>query len=149
MEELILRCLPHKYPFLFVDKVLEIKEDEITALKNVTINEWFFNGHFPNNPILPGVIIIEAVAQVAGVLFLSSFENKDDYLTLLLGVENFKFKKIVKPGDSLIIKVKKLKVKKIGENIFPFAYAKVLVDNEIVADGNLNFALKKKKTEGI
>jgi len=147
MSNLIFNSLPHRYPFLFVDKVIEIKEDYIVASKNVTINEWFFEGHFPGNPILPGVIIIEAVAQTAGILFLSSFENKEEYLTLLLGVENFKFKKMVKPGDTLTIKVKKMKIKKIGENIFPFAYAQVFVDGEIVAEGSLNFALKKETKE--
>lgn len=144
-ESLIFNSLPHRFPFLFVDKVISIAEDEIIAIKNVTINEWFFVGHFPNNPILPGVIIIEAVAQTAGILFLSKFEQKDKYLALLLGVENFKFKKIIKPGDSLTIKVKKIKMKKIGDNYFPFAYAQVFVNQEIVAEGNLNFALKKNE----
>lgn len=144
MDNVILSSLPHRYPFLFVDKILEIREDEIVAQKNVSFNEWFFTGHFPNKPVLPGVIIIEAVAQAAGVLFLSSFPEKDSYLTLLLGIENFKFKKMVEPGDILTIKVKKIKMKKIGEDYFPFAYGEVYVGEELVASGNLNFALKKK-----
>jgi len=142
-EELIFKSLPHKYPFLFIDKIVEIGEDYIIAQKNVSINEWFFEGHFPGNPVFPGVILIESVAQAAGVLFLSSFQEKENYLTLLLGVENFKFKKMVKPGDVLIIKVKKIKLKKIGNDYFPFAYAQIFRDQEIVAEGNLNFALKR------
>lgn len=144
MDNKILQSLPHRYPFLFVDKIIQIKEDEIIAQKNVSFNEWFFEGHFPGNPILPGVIIIEAIAQAAGVLFLHSFPEKENYLTLLLGIENFKFKKIVQPGDILTIIVKKTKVKKIGQDYFPFAYAKVLLGEDLVAEGNINFALKKK-----
>lgn len=142
-DNLILNSLPHKYPFLFIDKVISITEDEVVAQKNVSMNEWFFSGHFPNKPVMPGVIIIEAVAQTAGVLFLSNFKEKDEYLALLLGVESFKFKKIVKPGDVLTIKVKKVRVKKMGDSYFPFAQAWVFVDEELVAEGNLNFALKK------
>lgn len=139
-----INSLPHRYPFLFVDKVVEIREDEIIAQKNVSINEWFFEGHFPGKPVLPGVIIIEAVAQAAGILFLSSFEERDKYLALLLGIENFKFKRIVEPGDVLTIKVKKIKIKKIGQDYFPFAYGEVYIGQELVASGNLNFALKRK-----
>ncbi|MEN3015550.1 MAG: 3-hydroxyacyl-ACP dehydratase FabZ [bacterium] len=149
VEEIIFRSLPHRYPFLFIDKIISMNSEEIVAQKNVSNNEWFFVGHFPNNPVLPGVIIIEAVAQAAGVLFLSSFEKKDEYLALLLGVENFKFKKIVKPGDTLTIKVKKLSIKKIKDNYFPFAYAQVFVNDELVAEGNLNFALKKNDKQQI
>lgn len=146
VEEIILKSLPHRYPFLFVDKVISITDDEIVAQKNVSMNEWFFSGHFPNKPVFPGVIIIEAVAQAAGVLFLSSFQEKDKYLALLIGVENFKFKKIIKPGDILTIRVKKIKIKKMGDNYFPTAQSWVFVGDELVAEGNLNFALKKEET---
>ncbi|MCS6955432.1 MAG: 3-hydroxyacyl-ACP dehydratase FabZ [Candidatus Calescibacterium sp.] len=144
-EEIILKSLPHRYPFLFVDKVISITEDEIVAQKNVSMNEWFFSGHFPDKPVFPGVIIIEAVAQAAGVLFLSSFQEKDKYLALLIGVESFKFKRIIKPGDILTIRVKKIKIKKMGDNYFPTAQSWVFVGDELVAEGNLNFALKKEK----
>ncbi|MCS7243520.1 MAG: 3-hydroxyacyl-ACP dehydratase FabZ [Candidatus Calescibacterium sp.] len=146
VEEIILKSLPHRYPFLFVDKVISITDDEIVAQKNVSMNEWFFSGHFPNKPVFPGVIIIEAVAQAAGVLFLSSFQEKDKYLALLIGVENFKFKKIIKPGDILTIRVKKIKIRKMGDNYFPTAQSWVFVGDELVAEGNLNFALKKEET---
>ncbi|MGB9637805.1 MAG: 3-hydroxyacyl-ACP dehydratase FabZ [bacterium] len=143
--DIILKALPHRYPFLFVDKVLDLKEDEIVVKKSVTINEWFFVGHFPGNPIMPGVIIIEAIAQAAGVLFLHDFEDKDNYLPVLSVINEFKFKKSVKPGDDLIIKVKKEKIKKIGQVIFPMVKAEAYVDKSLVAYGNLTFAITPKK----
>jgi beta-hydroxyacyl-ACP dehydratase FabZ len=143
--DIILNSLPHRYPFLFVDKVLSLKEDEIIVKKSVSINEWFFVGHFPDNPILPGVIIIEAIAQAAGVLFLHNFKDKDNYLPVLTAVNEFKFKKSAKPGDDLIIKVKKEKVKKLGQVIFPTAKGEVYIEDVLIAYGNLTFAITPKK----
>jgi beta-hydroxyacyl-ACP dehydratase FabZ len=143
--DIILNSLPHRYPFLFVDKVLSLKEDEIIVKKSVSINEWFFVGHFPDNPILPGVIIIEAIAQAAGVLFLHNFKDKDNYLPVLTAVNEFKFKKSAKPGDDLIIKVKKEKVKKLGQVIFPTAKGEVYIEDVLIAYGNLTFAIAPKK----
>jgi 3-hydroxyacyl-[acyl-carrier-protein] dehydratase len=143
--DIILNSLPHRYPFLFVDKVLSLKEDEIIVKKSVSINEWFFVGHFPDNPILPGVIIIEAIAQAAGVLFLHNFEDKDNYLPVLTAVNEFKFKKSAKPGDDLIIKVKKEKIKKLGQVIFPTAKGEVYIEDVLIAYGNLTFAITPKK----
>jgi 3-hydroxyacyl-[acyl-carrier-protein] dehydratase len=143
--DIILNSLPHRYPFLFVDKVLSLKEDEIIVKKNVSINEWFFVGHFPDSPILPGVIIIEAIAQAAGVLFLHNFKDKDNYLPVLTAVNEFKFKKSAKPGDVLVIKVKKEKVKKLGQVIFPTAKGEVYVEDVLIAYGNLTFAITPKK----
>jgi beta-hydroxyacyl-ACP dehydratase FabZ len=143
--DIILNSLPHRYPFLFVDKVLSLKEDEIVVKKSVSINEWFFVGHFPDNPILPGVIIIEAIAQAAGVLFLHNFKDKDNYLPVLTAVNEFKFKKSAKPGDELIIKVKKEKVKKLGQVIFPTAKGEVYIQDVLIAYGNLTFAITPKK----
>jgi len=143
--DIILNSLPHRYPFLFVDKVLSLKEDEIIVKKSVSINEWFFVGHFPDNPILPGVIIIEAIAQAAGVLFLHNFKDKDNYLPVLTAVNEFKFKKSAKPGDDLIIKVKKEKIKKLGQVIFPTAKGEVYVEDVLIAYGNLTFAITPKK----
>jgi beta-hydroxyacyl-ACP dehydratase FabZ len=143
--DIILNSLPHRYPFLFVDKVLSLKEDEIIVKKSVSINEWFFIGHFPDNPILPGVIIIEAIAQAAGVLFLHNFKDKDNYLPVLTAVNEFKFKKSAKPGDDLIIKVKKEKVKKLGQVIFPTAKGEVYIEDVLIAYGNLTFAITPKK----
>jgi 3-hydroxyacyl-[acyl-carrier-protein] dehydratase len=143
--DIILNSLPHRYPFLFVDKVLSLEENEIIVKKNVSINEWFFVGHFPDSPILPGVIIIEAIAQAAGVLFLHNFKDKDNYLPVLTAVNEFKFKKSAKPGDVLVIKVKKEKVKKLGQVIFPTAKGEVYVEDVLIAYGNLTFAITPKK----
>ena len=143
--DIILNSLPHRYPFLFVDKVLSLKEDEIIVKKSVSINEWFFVGHFPDNPILPGVIIIEAIAQAAGILFLHNFEDKDNYLPVLTAVNEFKFKKSAKPGDDLIIKVRKEKIKKLGQVIFPTAKGEVYIEDVLIAYGNLTFAITPKK----
>ena len=100
----IREALPHRYPMLLVDRVLEVSEDEITAIKNVTINEPFFNGHFPQYPVMPGVLIMEALAQTAGVLELSKPENKGK-LVFYAGMDKVKFKKQVVPGDTLTLKV--------------------------------------------
>lgn len=87
----IMEALPHRYPFLLVDRVIDIAEDEITAIKNVTINEEFFQGHFPQYPVMPGVLIMEALAQAAGVLELSKPENKGK-LVFYAGMDNVKYK---------------------------------------------------------
>ena len=96
----IKEALPHRYPMLLVDRVLEVSEDTIVAIKNVTINEPFFNGHFPQYPVMPGVLIMEALAQTAGVLELSKPENKGK-LVFYAGMDKVKFKKQVVPGDPL------------------------------------------------
>jgi 3-hydroxyacyl-[acyl-carrier-protein] dehydratase len=105
----ILRLLPHRYPFLLVDKVLACKPNEsIVALKNVTYNEPFFTGHFPQRPIMPGVLILEAMAQATGLLaFYSRGENPEDgTLYMLVGVDRARFKQPVGPGDQLIVDVR-------------------------------------------
>lgn len=99
--------LPHRYPFMLIDRVTACSPDNwITGLKNVSINEEFFNGHFPNKPIMPGVLMIEAMAQLSGILgFVSAGETADDgYVYLFAGVDKVRFKKVVIPGDQLIIK---------------------------------------------
>jgi 3-hydroxyacyl-[acyl-carrier-protein] dehydratase len=102
----IIRILPHRYPFLLIDRVLEMKRAErIVALKNVTINEPFFAGHFPTAPVMPGVLIVEAMAQAGGVLLLTEVENRDDKLLLFTGIERAKFRRPVVPGDQLRIEV--------------------------------------------
>lgn len=98
----IQEALPHRYPFLLVDRVLEMSADEIVAVKNVTINEPFFQGHFPGYPVMPGVLIMEALAQTAGCLELSKPENKGK-LVFYAGMDKVKFKKQVVPGDQLVM----------------------------------------------
>ena len=130
----ILNLLPHRYPFLLVDKILEQEENKIVGVKNVTINEPFFQGHFPVHPVMPGVLIIEAMAQVGGVLMFSKDENKGK-IPLFAGIDKARFKKPVRPGDQLIIKVEILKMKRgIGK-----ARAEAYVDDNLVASAELMF----------
>jgi 3-hydroxyacyl-[acyl-carrier-protein] dehydratase len=102
----ILKILPHRYPFLLIDRVLELKRKEsIVAIKNVTINEPFFNGHFPGLPIMPGVLIVEAIAQAGGALLLTEVEDRNNKLMVFTGIERAKFRSPVSPGDQLRIEV--------------------------------------------
>jgi len=132
--EKILDLLPHRYPFLLVDRILELEENKIVGVKNVSINEPFFQGHFPGHPVMPGVLIIEAMAQVGGVLMFSKEENKGK-VPLFAGIDRARFKKQVYPGDQLIIKVEILKmVRGIGK-----AKAEAYVDDNLVASAELMF----------
>ena len=101
----IMKLLPHRYPMLLIDRILEIAEDgkRITGLKNVSANEQFFQGHFPGAPVMPGVLIVEAMAQCAAVLFLREIEDRDRKLFLFGGVDKARFRRPVVPGDQLIL----------------------------------------------
>jgi UDP-3-O-[3-hydroxymyristoyl] N-acetylglucosamine deacetylase/3-hydroxyacyl-[acyl-carrier-protein] dehydratase len=100
--EEIMKVLPHRYPFLLVDRILEIEENKrIVGLKNVTINEPFFAGHFPGHPVMPGVLIIEAMAQVGGMLLMGSVKDAESKVVYFMSLDNVKFRKPVKPGDQL------------------------------------------------
>jgi 3-hydroxyacyl-[acyl-carrier-protein] dehydratase len=102
----ILKILPHRYPFLLIDRVLELKRKErIVAIKNVTINEPFFNGHFPGLPIMPGVLIVEAIAQAGGALLLTEVEDRSDKIMVFTGIERARFRRPVSPGDQLRLEV--------------------------------------------
>ncbi|MFH1001769.1 MAG: 3-hydroxyacyl-ACP dehydratase FabZ [bacterium] len=130
----ILNLIPHRYPFLLVDKILEQEENKIVGVKNVTINEPFFQGHFPGHPVMPGVLIIEAMAQIGGVLMFSKEENKGK-IPLFAGIDKARFKKPVYPGDQLKIKVEIIKmVRGIGK-----AKGEVYVDDNLVAYAELLF----------
>jgi len=103
------KIMPHRFPFLMVDRIIEMKPGEfVSGIKNVTINEPFFQGHFPNRPIMPGVMIVEAMGQVGGVLLLNSFENPESKLVFFTGLDEVKFRKPVVPGDQLFIRVEKV-----------------------------------------
>lgn len=130
----IINLLPHRYPFLLVDKILELEGNKIVGVKNVSINEPFFQGHFPGHPVMPGVLIIEAMAQTGCVLMFSKEENKGK-IPLFAGIDKARFKKPVYPGDRLIIKVEILKmVRGIGK-----AKAEAYVDDNLAAFAELLF----------
>ena len=99
----ITNMLPHRYPFQLVDKIIHLDKRSITGVKNVTINEPFFQGHFPDNPIMPGVLQVEALAQTGGILVLNSVPDPAHYLTYFLGIDGCRFRKMVIPGDTLIL----------------------------------------------
>ena len=133
----IKEALPHRYPMLLVDRVLETSEDTIVAIKNVTINEPFFNGHFPSYPVMPGVLIMEALAQTAGVLELSSKPENKGKLVFYAGMDKVKFKKQVVPGDQLVMTA--TFVKRRGS--IAVVEAKAEVDGKLAASGTLTFAI--------
>jgi 3-hydroxyacyl-[acyl-carrier-protein] dehydratase len=115
----ILKILPHRYPFLLIDRVLELKRKErIVAIKNVTINEPFFVGHFPGLPIMPGVLIVEAIAQAGGALLLTELEDRSGKLMVFTGIERDKFRRPVSPGDQL-----RLEVAVVGWRVVPHMIA--------------------------
>lgn len=131
----IMQFLPHRYPFIMIDRILEIIPDEkITALKNVTINEPFFQGHFPGTPIMPGVLIVEAMAQAGGVLASASLpQEKQGALIYFMGIDKVKFRKPVVPGDQLVIEVQILKQRLKAIKMSAIA----TVDKKIVAEAEL------------
>lgn len=133
----IQKIIPHRYPFLLVDKIIEIEEGKkAVGIKNVTINEPFFQGHFPGNPIMPGVLIVEAMAQVGAVAVLSLEENKEK-LAVFTGIDKVRFKKQVKPGDTLRMEVELISMRRgIGK-----AEAIAYVGDEVACKGTLMFGL--------
>jgi UDP-3-O-[3-hydroxymyristoyl] N-acetylglucosamine deacetylase/3-hydroxyacyl-[acyl-carrier-protein] dehydratase len=132
----IMKVLPHRYPFLMVDRVTKIEGNRITGVKNVTVNEPYFQGHFPNHPIMPGVLQLEAIAQVAGILTLRQVENIGK-LAYFMSAENVKWRKPVRPGDTLVIDVELTKARgKIGK-----AKGACYVDGEVVSEAEVTFIL--------
>jgi UDP-3-O-[3-hydroxymyristoyl] N-acetylglucosamine deacetylase/3-hydroxyacyl-[acyl-carrier-protein] dehydratase len=133
----ILKLLPHRYPLLLVDKVIEIEGDTIRAIKNVTINEPYFVGHFPNHPVVPGVLQIETMAQAAGILMVKKIEEQGK-LALFMSCDKVKFRKPVVPGDQMLVEatLTRTRGKKMG-----VAVAKCLVNNTVVSSAELTFAL--------
>jgi UDP-3-O-[3-hydroxymyristoyl] N-acetylglucosamine deacetylase/3-hydroxyacyl-[acyl-carrier-protein] dehydratase len=110
--EEIMRVLPHRYPFLLVDRILELEENKrVVGIKNVTINEPFFQGHFPGHPVMPGVLIIEAMAQVGGVLLMGAIDDPESRVVYIMSLDNVKFRKPVRPGDQLRFEVEMLQVR--------------------------------------
>lgn len=134
----ILKIIPHRYPFLLIDKVINIEENKsIVAIKNVTFNEPFFQGHFPGRPIMPGVLILEALAQAGAIAVLAKEENKGK-IALFVGANNVKFRKMVIPGDVLKLECEILRYRA------NFGVAKCLatVENEIACEAEISFAIQ-------
>jgi 3-hydroxyacyl-[acyl-carrier-protein] dehydratase len=137
----ILKQLPHRYPFLLVDRVIEIEKGKtIKALKNVTINEPFFGGHFPHRPVMPGVLMLEALAQAAALLAFDALGSSptDDMVYYFAGIDGARFKRPVEPGDQLILEVELLRMK---AGIFKFK-GRAMVAGELAVEAELTCAMR-------
>jgi UDP-3-O-[3-hydroxymyristoyl] N-acetylglucosamine deacetylase/3-hydroxyacyl-[acyl-carrier-protein] dehydratase len=133
----IARILPHRYPFLLVDKVVEIEGDQrIKGIKNVSFNEQFFQGHFPGTPIMPGVLVVEAMAQVSGLLFAQKLEHTGK-LAVLLSMDGVKLRKAVVPGDQLILIAETIKIRRRGAQ----CRCRAMVGDAVVAEAQIKFML--------
>ncbi|WP_195987847.1 3-hydroxyacyl-ACP dehydratase FabZ [Clostridium sp. D53t1_180928_C8] len=130
----IMNIIPHRYPFLLIDKVIKIEENKITAIKNVTANEHYFQGHFPTEPVMPGVLIIESLAQAGAVALLSKDEFKGK-IAYFAGINNAKFRRKVVPGDTLRLEVELTKIRGKAGVGYGIAY----VDDKKVCEGELTF----------
>jgi len=134
--------LPHRPPFLFIDKIMDMGEDYIVGVKNVTMNETFFEGHFPGNPVMPGVIQVEAMAQTGGVLLLHSVPDPENYITLFLKIEEVKFRKVVRPGDTIVFHNKLMKPVTRGIGLM---HGKAYVNGKVVMEAKMMASISKKE----
>ena len=132
--------LKHRYPFLLVDKITYLDESEVVGVKNVTVNEDFFNGHFPGNPVMPGVLQIEALAQVGGILVMNSIDEPEKHIPYLAGIENFRFRKMVSPGDTLVMRLRFIAPIKRG---IAKMKAEAFVGNNLVSEGNMTATISR------
>ncbi len=138
----IMKFLPHRPPFLLVDKIIELSKTHVVGVKNVTMNEPFFEGHFPGAPVMPGVLQVEAMAQAGGILILNTVDNPQDYLTYFMKIDNVKFKRMVMPGDTLVFRMDLLSPIRRGIcHMQGYAYA----NNKLVMEAELMAQIAKKK----
>lgn len=137
----IASVLPHRYPFLLVDKIIHLDDERVTGVKNVSFNEPYFQGHFPNNPVMPGVLQIEAMAQVGGILVLNTVPDPENYWTYFLGVDGFKFRKMVLPGDTIVMDCHLQGPIKRG---IAKMYGRAYVGKTLVSEGHLTASIVKK-----
>ena len=137
----IRKILPHRYPFLLVDRIIEMDDQHVVGIKNVTANEPFFLGHFPDYPVMPGVLVIEAMAQTAGVQVLSTIPDRDSKLVFLVSVDAARFRRPVRPGDQLRIEMKVIKRKGSVAKMAGHA----TVDGALVAEAEVMCSLQDKE----
>ncbi|MDQ1421914.1 MAG: 3-hydroxyacyl-[acyl-carrier-protein] dehydratase [Acidimicrobiaceae bacterium] len=139
----IQEILPHRYPFLLVDRIIELVPGErIVGIKQVTINESFFQGHFPGAPVMPGVLIVEAMAQVGAVYALSQMENREQKLVLFSGIDNARFRRPVVPGDTLTLEVTPVRV---GSRVQKMS-GRALVDGQLAAEADIMSVITDRST---
>jgi beta-hydroxyacyl-ACP dehydratase FabZ len=136
----ILSVMPHRYPFLLIDRVLEMDDRTIRAVKNVTVNEPHFLGHFPEVPVMPGVLVVEAMAQAGGFLLFSQVDEREDKLIYFTGIDRCRFRKPVIPGDQIIFEVELVAKRRTFAKI----KGRALVDDEVVCEAEMMSALAER-----
>ena len=136
----ILEVMPHRYPILLIDRVLEMDEKHIRAIKNVTFNEPHFMGHFPDHPVMPGVLLVEAMAQAGGFLFLNQVEDRQNKLIYFAGIDNCRFRRPVVPGDQVVFDLEVIAVRR-G---FATLHGTATVDGELACEADMMSAMMER-----